>query len=60
MSEYTGRVPKKGDRVGALGHNGVFTVVEVDPKVKTVELLLTNGSGPTVSSVPWTALTFLD
>ena len=58
--EYRGRIPKVGDTVGAKGHNGVFKVEAGDEKVRTVQLRLTNGAGPPVRDVPWTALAFTD
>ena len=40
-----GRIPKKGDRVGANGRSGVFAVVEVRRIPKVVDLQsLTGGS----------------
>lgn len=59
-TEYLGRVPKAGDRVGAKGHTGVFEVVRVDSKIRTVDIGLANGMGLLVPNVPWTALVFVD
>jgi hypothetical protein len=54
-----GRVPKKGDRVGANGRIGVFAVVEVRRIPKVVDLQSLKG-GPVEKGIPWTALTFMD
>jgi hypothetical protein len=54
-----GRVPKKGDRVGANGRTGVFSIVEVRRIPKVVDLQPLKG-GPIEKEIPWTALTFMD
>jgi hypothetical protein len=59
MSATHGRVPKKGDRVGANGHTGEFTIVEVRRIPKVVDLQALKG-GTTEKNIPWTSLIFLD
>ena len=54
-----GRIPKKGDRVGANGRTGVFAVVEVRRIPKVVDLQSLKG-GPVEKGIPWTALIFMD
>jgi hypothetical protein len=54
-----GRVPKKGDRVGANGRTGVFAVVEVRRIPKVVDLQSLKG-GAVEKGIPWTALIFMD
>jgi hypothetical protein len=54
------RIPRKHDRVTALGRNGVFAVVDVDKKSKTADLQFVTGDGPVVQGVPWTALHYMD
>ena len=53
------REPRVGDRVGALGQNGVFEVVSVKrgPDMATLRLL---GRSDYTTDVPWGVLTFLD
>jgi hypothetical protein len=53
------RVPKKGDRVAARGHNGTFVVSAVDSTLRTAELKMI-GHDFALSLIPWRALTFVD
>jgi hypothetical protein len=53
------RVPKKGDRVSAAGQKGTFVIYGKDAGLQTVELKLIGGD-LALSSIPWSALTFLD
>jgi hypothetical protein len=53
------RTPKKGDRVGLNGRDGVFAVVEVRRIPNVVDLRPLKG-GPVENGIPWTALTFLE
>jgi hypothetical protein len=53
------RAPKKGDRVGVNGRNGVFAVVAVQRIPNIVDLQPLKG-GPVEKSIPWTVLTFMD
>jgi hypothetical protein len=54
------RVPREHDRVTTQGRNGVFAVVDVDNKSKTVALQTVTGNGPLLQSVPWTTLQYMD
>ena len=54
------RVPRKHDRVTALGHNGVLVVVDVDKKSKSADLQFVTGDGPVVEGVAWTDLRYMD
>ena len=54
------RVPRKHDRVTALGQNGVLVVVDVDKKSKSADLQFVTGDGPVVEGVPWTDLRYMD
>ena len=54
------RIPRKHDRVTALGHNGVLVIVDVDKKSKSVDLQFVTGDGPVIRGVPWTALRYMD
>jgi hypothetical protein len=51
-------VPKRGDRVSAAQHEGVFEVVGVNALMQTANIRLADGSGPVIPNVPWTALKF--
>jgi hypothetical protein len=59
VAKHTARFPQKGDRVGAIGREGVFLVVKVHENPNVVDLRLLKG-GPMQESIPWTTLTFLD
>jgi hypothetical protein len=59
MAHRKTRIPKKGDRVAALGHNGAFVVYSINISVRSAELKLI-GHDLALSSIPWGALTFLD
>jgi hypothetical protein len=59
MAKHTVRFPQKGDRVGAVGRNGVFVVIAVHENPNVVDLRLLKG-GPTEKNIPWATLTFLD
>jgi hypothetical protein len=59
MANRKKRIPKKGDRVSALGQNGTFVVSDVDRELWTVELKMI-GHDFALSTIPWGALTFLD
>jgi hypothetical protein len=52
-------LPKKGDRVSALGQNGAFVISQVNSKRRTAELKLI-GPDFTLRGIPWGVLTFLD
>jgi len=54
------RVPREHDRVTAEGQSGVFNVVDVDEKARTVTLQTVTGNGPVVPGVSWAALKYMD
>ncbi len=56
-AEYTGRIPKKGDRVAIPPSNDKFEVAAVDQRCRTVCLKLIS-SDRTEHGVPWTMLVF--
>jgi hypothetical protein len=60
MGDQSIRIPEKHDRVTALGHNGVFAVVDVDKQSKSADLQFVTGDGPVVRGIPWTALRYMD
>ncbi len=59
MDNQPFRTPKKGDRVGAVGQEGVFDVVEVHADPNLVDLTPVAG-GPVQNGIPWAALMFTD
>jgi hypothetical protein len=59
MKLSNNRIPKKGDRVAALGHSGAFVIYSLDISLRTAELRRI-GSTFALSTIPWEALTFLD
>jgi len=54
------RIPRVGDRVVALGHNGTFQVVAVHTENLTVDLKLIGPADYYDSEIPWSVLLFLD
>ena len=59
-TESKATVPKRGDRVGATQHEGVFEVVGVNALMQAANIRLADGSGQVIPNVPWTALKVLD
>jgi len=59
MASRKKRIPKQGDHVVVLGHNGAFVISSVDGDLCTAELTPT-GRGLALSTIPWSTLTFLD
>jgi len=55
-AEYSGAVPKRGERVGTADQAGVFEVVDVNTLMQTVNLKATDGQGHVTRNVPWTSL----
>ncbi len=53
-------VPKRGDRVSAIQHEGVFEVVGVNALMQSANIRLADGSGHVIPNVAWTALKVLD
>jgi hypothetical protein len=59
MANRKKRIPKQGDHVVARGHKGAFVISSVDGDLCTAELKPT-GRGFALSTIPWSALAFLD
>lgn len=57
-AEYSGTVPKIGNRVGIDGQSGLFEVVDVNTLMQTANLKATDGQGHVTRNVPWTSLKF--
>ena len=48
--------PKKGDRVGMAGQEGVFEIADINSLMQTATLKLADGQGHITRNVPWTSL----
>jgi hypothetical protein len=59
MASSKNRIPKKGDKVSAHGHEGAFVVYDVDHRHQVVEIKQI-GKELAFGSIRWGALTFLD
>jgi len=60
IAEYTGTIPKRGDRVGTAQQEGVFEVVDINSLMQTAHLKSTDGYGHITRNVPWPSLKFLN
>jgi hypothetical protein len=57
-AEYSGTIPKRGDRVGMAEQSGVYEVVDVNTLMQTANLKSTDGQGHVTRNIPWTSLKF--
>jgi hypothetical protein len=55
-AEYSGPIPKRGDRVGMVDQLGLFEVADVNTLMQTVDLKSTDGQGRVTRNIPWTSL----
>jgi len=60
IAEYTGTIPKRGDRVRIAEKEDVFEVADINSLMQTANLKSTDGQGRITRNVPWTALKFLN
>ena len=58
--EYSGTIPKRGDRVGIAQQEGVFEVVDINSLMQTANVKSTDGQGHVTRNVSWTSLKFPD
>ena len=56
IAEYSGTIPKRGDRVSVAQQEGVFEVAEINSLMQTANLKSTDGQGHVTRNVPWTSL----
>ena len=57
IAEYTGTIPKRGDRVSIANLEGVvFEVADINSLMQTANLKSTDGQGRITRNVPWTDL----
>jgi hypothetical protein len=59
IAEYSGTIPKRGDRVSRTDQEGVFEVDAINSLMQTANLKSTDGEGHVTRNVPWTSLKFL-
>jgi hypothetical protein len=57
-SEYSGKVPKIGERVGIVEQSSLFVVVDVNKLMQTANLKATDEQGHVTWNVPWISLRF--
>jgi hypothetical protein len=57
-ADYSGTVPKRGDRVGLTEQSVLFEVVDVNTLMQTVNLKSTDGKEHVTRNIPWTSLKF--
>ncbi len=60
IAEYSGTIPKRGNRVGVAQQEGVFEVVDINSLMQTANVKSTDGQGHVTRNVSWTSLKFLD
>jgi len=56
--QYSGTVPKIGDRVGISEQAGVYEVADVNLLMQTANLKSIDGEGHVTRNVAWTSLKF--
>ena len=60
IAEYSGTIPKRGNRVGVAQQEGVFEVVDINSLMQTANVKSTDGQGHVTRNVSWPSLKFLD
>jgi hypothetical protein len=60
IAEYSGTIPKRGDRVGIALQEGVFEVVDINLLMQTANVKSTDGQGHVTRNLSWTSLRFLN
>ena len=60
IAEYSGTIPKRGDRVGIAQQEGIFEVVDINSLMQTANVKSTDGQGHVTRNLSWTSLKFLD
>ncbi len=60
IAEYSGTIPKRGDRVGIAQQEGVFEVVDINSLMQTANVKSNDGQGHVTRNLSWTSLKFLD
>ena len=59
IAEYSGTIPKRGDRVGIGQQEAVFEVVDINSLMQTANVKSTDGQSHVTRNVSWTSLKFL-
>jgi hypothetical protein len=57
-ADYSGTVPKKGDRVGLAEQSGLFEIVDVNMLMQTVNVKSTDGKEHVTRNVSWNSVKF--
>ena len=57
-ADYSGTVPKRGDRVRLAEQSVLFEVVDVNTLMQTANLKSTDGKEHVTRNIPWTSLKF--
>ena len=57
-TDYSGTVPKRGDRIGLAEQSGLFEIVDVNTLMQTVNVKSTDGQEHVTRNIAWTALKF--
>ena len=58
--DYSGAVPRRGDRVGLTGQPGLFEVVDVNSLMQTANVKSLDGKEHVTRNISWTSLKFQD
>ena len=58
MSEDSGPIPKRGDRVRLTEQPVLFEVVDVNTLMQTANVKSTDGKDHVTRNIPWTSLKF--
>ena len=58
IADYTGRVPRRGDRVRTYKQPTLFEVVDVNMLMQTANLKSTDVRGRVTRNVAWSSLEF--
>jgi hypothetical protein len=57
-ADYSGTVPKRGDRVRLTEQPVLFEVVDVNTLMQTANVKSTDGKEHVTRNIPWTSLKF--
>jgi hypothetical protein len=57
-ADYSGTVPKRGDRVGLVEQSGLFEVVDVNTLMQTANVKSTDDQEHVTRNIPWASLKF--
>ena len=55
-ADYSGAVPKRGDRIELTEQQGLFEVVDVNSLMQTANVKSLDGKEHVTRNIPWTSL----